>query len=699
MEILMQSMNDHVKSLLKEGGVLYRVNVTGEQLWDAYMSGFENDPVFRDPNSSVHNCNDCKHFIHRYANLVVLKDFEFKSIFDFPIPDAEKEEYEKSITAMLNLVKNAKIVSQFCMTTDDLTRYSYTKCSTKYHSHLGICKSVKRYTKEEADKYGVVKPNEVVTFNHFYLELPNNVFTSSSRTTSTALTAKSVADKESLVKTMEEFSTDTITTVIELIEQNAILNGSSYLVSLKELLHVKQEWSTTPKDKLELWYWNTSRKEKSIRGIRGSVMGTLLSDIESGMDLVQACKSWNVKVDPVNYKRAKSPITKTQIAVAQKFVEENGYVESFTRRCATMRDIEASEILHIHNSEKAPISIFDAVKTTTSNNNSKIDNAKEIAIEDFMKNILPSSTSVEVFFENKHKNNLVTLITAENKESKPIFQWSNNFSWTYIGNLSGKSQITQAVQKAGGVVDAPFRFSIMWNEDGRSIVDFDAHCVYNNSEHIYYGSKRGHLTKGTLDVDMIRPHNTGVENIYWGDLSTLKNGEYVFIIRNFDGGRNTGVKAELYTPVGTFSYEINKEVKEDVVIAKVEVKNQQIISIEHGIEPSIKSEEIYGLSTQQWHPVNLICLSPNYWQNNVGNKHYFFFIDGCKAEDSIRGFHNEFLCSDLTPHRKVLDVLAHTMQVKTTEDQLSGLGFNATVSDELIVRVKGSKNQIFKIKF
>lgn len=698
MEILMQSMNDHVKSLLKDGGILYRVNVTGEQLWNAYISGFENDPVFRDPNSSVHNCNDCRHFIHRYANLVVLKDFEFKSIFDFPIPEVEKEEYDKSITAMLNLVKDAQIVSQFCMSADDLARYSYTKCPTKNHSHLGICKSVKRYTKEEAEKYGVVKPNEVVTFNHFYLELPNNVFTFT-HDTSVSLTAKSIADKESLVKTMEEFSTDTIITVIELIEQNSILNGTSYLKSLKELLLAKQEWATVPKDKLELWYWNTSRSKKSLRGIRGSVMGTLLSDIESGMDLVQACKAWNIKVDPVNYKRAKSPITKAQIAAAQKFVEENGYVESFTRRCATMRDIEASEILHIHNSEKAPISIFDAVKTTTSSNNTKVENAKEITIEDFMKNVLPSSTSVEVFFENKHKNNLVTLITAENKESKPIFQWSNNFSWTYVGNLSGKSQITQEVQKAGGVVDAPFRFSIMWNEDGRSIVDLDAHCVFDTREHIYYNSKRGHITGGHLDVDMIRPSNTGVENIYWKDLSTLKDGKYLFFINNFDGGRNTGAKAELYTPIGVFTYEINQELKDNVKIAKVEVQNKQIVSIHHYIEPGIKSEEIYGLSTQQWHSVNLICLSPNYWQNNVGNKHYFFFINGCKVKDSIRGFHNEFLCSDLTPHRKVLDVLAHTMQVESTEDQLSGLGFNATVSDELFVRVKGSKNQIFKIKF
>ena len=107
----------------------------------------------------------------------------------------------------------------------------------------------------------------------------------------------------------------------------------------------------------------------------------------------------------------------------------------------------------------------------------------------------------------------------------------------------------------------------------------------------------------------------------------------------------------------------------------------------------------YENADHQFHQVNLVCLSPNYWGDNVGNKHYFFFLEGCKSPEKLRGFHNEFLNSDLTPHRKVLDVLAHTMQVESTDGQLSGLGFNSTIPDELIVRYQGKQKGIIKIKF
>ena len=83
----------------------------------------------------------------------------------------------------------------------------------------------------------------------------------------------------------------------------------------------------------------------------------------------------------------------------------------------------------------------------------------------------------------------------------------------------------------------------------------------------------------------------------------------------------------------------------------------------------------------------------------VGNKHYFFFLEGCKSPDKLRGFHNEFLNSELREHRKVLDVLAHTMKVESTDGQLSGLGFNATVKDNVIIRVKGEVNSIIKVTF
>ena len=59
---------------LAKTGKLYRSNVSGNEVWDMYIAGFEKDPIFRDPNSSEHNCNLCKNFIRRYGNIVAIND-------------------------------------------------------------------------------------------------------------------------------------------------------------------------------------------------------------------------------------------------------------------------------------------------------------------------------------------------------------------------------------------------------------------------------------------------------------------------------------------------------------------------------------------------------------------------------------------------------------------------------------------------
>ena len=44
------------------------------------------------------------------------------------------------------------------------------------------------------------------------------------------------------------------------------------------------------------------------------------------------------------------------------------------------------------------------------------------------------------------------------------FKWDNPYSWTYKGNLAGKSELTQMVEARGGNIDGVFRFSHSWNE-------------------------------------------------------------------------------------------------------------------------------------------------------------------------------------------------------------------------------------------
>lgn len=96
-----------------------------------------------------------------------------------------------------------------------------------------------------------------------------------------------------------------------------------------------------------------------------------------------------------------------------------------------------------------------------------------------------------------------------------------------------------------------------------------------------------------------------------------------------------------------------------------------------------------------------MMMSPNYWdgQEGIGNKHYFFMLEGCKNPDSVRGFFNEYLSPALTPHRKVFEALGSKMVTPYNEDQLSGLGFSSTVRNSVICKVLGTFERIIKINF
>jgi hypothetical protein len=79
-------------------GKLFRVELTGQQVWDLYLKSFtkENDPIFRDPESSTHNCNHCKNFVRRYGNVVAVDEhFNIVTMFDV---EAD-EEYLASMKA------------------------------------------------------------------------------------------------------------------------------------------------------------------------------------------------------------------------------------------------------------------------------------------------------------------------------------------------------------------------------------------------------------------------------------------------------------------------------------------------------------------------------------------------------------------------------------------------------------------------
>ena len=131
------------------------------------------------------------------------------------------------------------------------------------------------------------------------------------------------------------------------------------------------------------------------------------------------------------------------------------------------------------------IDIFgELAKNARCGNTKKFSKVEEISAHAFINDVLPTINEVELYFENKHSGNLVSLIAPQNKNSKSMFKWGNNFGWAYSGNLTD-SDMKERVKAAGGSITGDLRFSIQWNEDSKDDCDLDAHCKTPCTE-IYY---------------------------------------------------------------------------------------------------------------------------------------------------------------------------------------------------------------------
>jgi len=677
-------------------GMLFRVNITGRYLWDLYLTSFENEIIFRDPESSEHNCNCCKNFIRRYGNIVSINEQGIiESIFTGVV---DVEEYSKPALALHKEITSAKIQDVFFETYTELDQYlNYESCKQNQDSYkLGIASNFKQYTQEEAEKFGVVSPGEVYEFEHFCLDLPKQ-FVDFSGKSLESITA-GYRDKYTVFKrTMEEIPLDTLVLVKDLIAQGSLLDGMAHASAITAMssLALHYEGVTTNKHN---WYWQvTHGMHERIAKFKNTLIGVLCTELAEGMELNKACENWNKRVDPVNYHKATAPITKKQIEEAKTFVEENGYVESFERRLATIDDIRASEILHLNSGDGkvTAVSMFDSVKaTSTRHKRSEFNKLEEVPIDKFMSDILPACTSVEVYMENRMEGNLVTLTTSKQKSAKRITKWNHagtNYSWTFNGNLAGKSQIKQAVKDAGGNVDGVLNFRLAWNDAGKDESDLDAWAMEPGRNKIGFSTgfrkddgNRRTSQSGQLDVDNMRPHGKlAVENITWTKKEYMKDGIYKLWVNQFAFRNSQGFKAEIEFDGDIYSYGYSDPVRGNVMVAEVSLWKGEF-TIKHLLPETHQSKELWGLESNSFHKVNLICTSPNHWGDKpVGNLHYMFMLNDCKADTPIRGFHNENLTPELLKHKKVLEVLGATNMIAPTGAQLSGVGFNATVKDKI----------------
>lgn len=670
---------EHFNEMVTDVDHLFEVELDKDQLWNLYLDSFPagTNNIYRERRE--HDCSCCRQFVKNIGNVVAIKNNEVITIWDF---DTASTTYQPVVDALAAFVRSNSVTDVYISETKKIG------CLQNYEQ---------------------LENGQVRAWNHFYLELPDRFLLP--RNASVGEYKGRKRDVANVFKrSLDEISEESIETILELISSNTLYKGEEWKSPLTTFLEYKREYDKLPED-AELrrnYAWVKSAEAGPVIGkIRNHSIGTLLINLSEGMDLDTAVRKYEQIVAPSNYKRPKEIYTKKMLEDAKKTITELGYLDSLGRRFATLEDITVNNILFSNRDAAKRVSggmdIFDEMERSVVVNPKVFSKVEEISVDRFVTDVLPTVKELEVYLENRHASNMVSLIAPQNKDAKTMFKWNNNFSWAYSGNMT--DSMKELVKAAGGKVDGDLRFSIQWNDSGTDYSDLDAHCVDPTKEHIYYGHKRSYGTKGWLDVDIRYPSDkVAVENICWPSRKDMKPGRYLLAVNQYQArGTNNGFKAEIEFDGQIYSFEYNKPIRttEYVNVAEVWLNEKGEFSIKELLPSNVSSKDIWGVKSNQFVPVSVVMFSPNYWdeQDGIGHRHYFFMLKDCVNPETPNGFYNEFLKNELTEHKRVFAALGSKMSVASVDDQLSGIGFSATKRDELVVKVKGATERVMRVKF
>lgn len=662
---------------------LFVVAIDGDQLYADYLAAFPEgtNPIYK--KNTEHDCSCCRQFIKRVGGVVSVEgNGVVHTVWDRAV--GAPSFYGEVAGRLRPLIQSAAIRDLFCVGAGE-------------HS-FGAVQS------RSLDK----DTQRAMTWNHLHTgEIPHTL---------RVLSPDQVrGDYRTTVQVFErglaELAPEAVETVRGLINANALYRGEEHKPALLEFQRMQREFLKVEGNKRTLFTWANAGSRASR--FRNTVIGTLVQDLSEGVDLEHAVKSFETKVAPQNYKRTTALITPGMVKQAMQKIEELGLESALERRFAVIGDISINDVKWVDGAAKALMKggIGDMLMKHAASNRAPVKNdehAEDISIDDLMTNVLPETTSLELLFKNELSGNLMSLTAPKDPEPKQLFRWSNDFAWSYGGNVA--DSIKERVKKAGGQVEgAVLRISLSWfNYD-----DLDLHVYEPTGRgaqaamlHIHFRNKRG-WTGGVLDVDM----NAGgghtreaVENVVWS--AKMPDGKYRVVVNNYNlrETSNPGFVIEIESAGKLSHYSYNKAVgnQKDVEVVSLYMKDGVIERVEPG-SPAITStnisQEKWGLTTEQYVKVTAVTLSPNYWGDNaVGNKHTFFVLDGAKNDEQTRGFYNEFLHPRLEPHRKVFEVIGDKTKCEPTDGQLSGLGFSSTKKETFLVRAQqGKSRRLYKV--
>lgn len=397
-----------------------------------YLNSFS-DPAER----QHHNCSACKHFLRRYGHLVAVNANGVVRPLLWDHDAQVPELFKPAHRAMWAAVSKARITGVFL---SELTWLGTPENDGWHH-------------------FAVKQPTARV-FQRRLLSARQRM-------------AELKPEFLMLLDGLRAFKATTFDTAAALLSVGGVNRADKFKPVADTLMRLRAELdggqSQYDRD-AKLWYAVATAPAGTCH-VKGSVFGTLLEDIEKGVDTQAAIRSFNTKVDPLNYMRATVAPTAGNVQQAEKLVAQMGLAPAFERRVATLAEVAGHAVWQSTHevqgtaadpAAKPPATGMFAGLTGQSPG-AQSAGSTTMTWEKFRTSILPMATAIKALGTDR-EHSLGAITTAVNTDAPPLLAWDKPGSrnpfcgYCHVRRAGGDFGLG-AEATVLAVVDSPSRWS------------------------------------------------------------------------------------------------------------------------------------------------------------------------------------------------------------------------------------------------
>lgn len=384
-----------------------------ENLYDIFLDNLPEEA------RQHYNCRACRHFVNRYGGLVTIDEEGYVQpvMWRGFIP----EFFNDAVWQIRKAIVSSKVTGVF-LTSD---------------TRLGV------------DKTG--------NWSHMYVDSPKQIIHRNLVHNEFQAMAQKKQDYRMLLNAILKYNQHTIETAVNLLQSNTLYRSEKVLGIAEWFLSVKTNAEALKGKQKTNYIWKKSATAPNgFCHVSSSMIGTLLDDIEEGMDLNAVKTRFANKMNPTQYQRPQVAPAAQNVARAEEIVAKLGIANSLKRRFARLDELK---LVWQPREEKSKTSVgtgvFSGLKTKeetrTKPQSHLIAKGGTMTWDKFQRTVLPNATKIELYVPYSSES-YAALVTAEDPSAPPIIQWDteetrNPVSW-YLYN--GGSYPTQWNLPRGG---------------------------------------------------------------------------------------------------------------------------------------------------------------------------------------------------------------------------------------------------------